>query len=160
METAIIVTVITAITSLVVSLFTFFQFRQSEKRHNQQFNKTLKRSITTKLVDLRIENYPEAFAITEFIVKEKGNNFDPVRIKQVKQDLFHWKAGIIRMIISEESNLYLNSLREALSKNPAEGDKYSEEQVSKIWKKRNLFRRSLRSDIGILHLEDENQIEE
>lgn len=63
---------IASLTSLVISVITLYQFFKNQRFQQQQFNKTLDRSLTTKLLDLRLEHYPKAFEITDSVFKEKG----------------------------------------------------------------------------------------
>lgn len=154
----ILIAVIASITSLTVSLITLGRYLITEKRLTQEFRKTRSRNSTEKLIDLRLEKYPEAFEITDKIVKVKGDQFDRDKLLKVKKELLNWKTGITRMVISNESYTLLMELNKALSKEKAFEENYSQEQVDKIWKLRRQFRGSLRGDVGILHSEDENRI--
>jgi len=46
-----------------------------------------------------------------------------------------------------------------LKKKPGDGSVFSTDQLDKIWRTRNLFRRALRDDVGLLYEEDETQAE-
>lgn len=158
MSTQIIIAIIASLTSLFISLITYFQTNLREKRQSEEFDRIQKRATTTKLLDLRLDSYPKAFEITEKIRKTHGGNLNPIVIKSVCDELNAWRSGIVRLIISSESQWCLFELRAALSKNPEKLNEYSTEQVDKIWNLRNDLRKSLRKDIGILHEEDENRI--
>jgi len=150
METAIIA----AITSLVVSLLTLFQSLRNQQMQRDQFEKGQKRNLTSRLYDLRLQHYPRGFEITEWIQKTKGENLDPEILMKVVKELSSWKSGIVSLIISGDALWIYHDFRDALTKNPGEAQKYSKEQVAKIWRLRTEFRRSLRRDIGLLHRED------
>ncbi|WES96540.1 hypothetical protein P2W68_17040 [Chryseobacterium arthrosphaerae] len=64
--------IIAAGVSLVISFITLYQFFRNQRFQQYQFNKTLERSLTTRLLDLRLGHYPKAFEITDSIYKEKG----------------------------------------------------------------------------------------
>ncbi len=147
---------ITAISSIVISVFTLINLYRTENRLKSEFEKTRSRGSTDKLIALRLEKYPDAFEITDKIQKRTGNQFNKSEIELVKNELYLWKTGITRLIISNKAYGTLLELLDSLAKNTAHGEKYSQEQVNKIWNLRNEFRRGLRKDIGILHTEDEN----
>ncbi|WP_281612922.1 hypothetical protein [Flammeovirga sp. SubArs3] len=147
----------TALVSVLVSIFTLIRFLITKKRLKQEFKTSQLRKTTEQLVDLRLKHYPRAFEISDRIIKIKGNQLDPVEINEVRKDLLEWKTGITRLIISNESHSYLLELHKATTKQTANGNEYAPEQVEKIWNLRRKFRGSLRADIGILHMEDENR---
>ena len=147
---------ITAIVSILLSILALVRFYITESRLKTEFKKNQQRQVTQKLIDLRLEYYPKAFEITDGIVKRKGNKLNVKELKIVKSDINKWRTGITRLIISNKSYGILLDLHDALTKQPAHGEDYSDEQVHKIWQYRNDFRRSLRKDIGLLHEEDEN----
>jgi hypothetical protein len=147
--------IIAAITSLIISTFSVYLSFRNQIQQKEQFDKNQKRALTNKLYELRLENYPKAFSITEWLQKSKGNNLDPKNALKVLEDLKEWKTGTISLIMSKVSVDKFYELRDALSKQPALGNSYSNEQIEKIWILRNQFRRSLRKDIGLLY-EEEN----
>lgn len=148
---------VTAITSLVISLVAFFQFYKNQNFQQKQFNKTINRNLTTKLYDLRLEIYPKAFEITDNIYKDKGGNFDSERLKNVLNELTEWKKGKLNLIISSEALESYYQLRNNLMKNPADKNKYSPEQVDKITNSNNNFRKQLRRDLGFLFKEEKER---
>lgn len=154
METALI----SSITAIIVSIITFVRFLQLEARQRKNLALTQKRNITEKLIGLRLEHYPKAFELTDLIQKSHGNTLDSTVIENANLELNLWRSGVVRMIVSEETNFHFYELRGALSKNPGDGKHFTESQVEKIWKHRANFRQSLRNDIGLLHSEDENRL--
>lgn len=145
---------VTAITSLVISLITLFQFYKNQSFQQKQFDNNQNRTLGIKLYDLRLEDYPKAFEITDRIFKTKGGNFDSNEIKLIVNDLIEWKKGRISLILSNESLKSYYSLRDSLMKNPANGNLYSTEQVDKITNLNNNFRKQLRRDLGFLFKEE------
>src|SRR5215831_3433319 len=142
---------ITAITSLLISFLTLFQSLKTQRLQKLQFDKTQKRALTTKLYELRLIHYPKAFEITECLRMPKGGGYDPSMILNVKDELNLWKSGMINMIISYDALLAFRELRKALNKQPGNGNIYTQEQESNIWKARAHFRKCLRIDLGLLH---------
>jgi len=158
MTTEIQIAIIASATSLLISIFTFIHSRLEQKRLRTEFEKSQRRAITTKLLDLRLEHYPKGFEITEMLQKTKGDNFDQNNVSETLHKLNLWRSGIVTLIISEETQFKLFEFRNTLRSHPGNNSSYVKEQVDKIWKSRNLLRRALRNDIGILHSEDENRI--
>ncbi|MFW0739934.1 hypothetical protein [uncultured Flavobacterium sp.] len=148
---------VTAITSLVISLVALFQFYRNQNFQQKQFNKTINRNLTTKLYDLRLEIYPKAFEITDNIYKDKGGNFDTERLKNTLNELIEWKKGKLNLIISSEALESYYQLRNNLMKNPANNNNYSAEQIEKITNSNNNFRKQLRRDLGFLFKEEKER---
>jgi len=148
---------VTAITSLVISLVALFQFYRNQNFQHKQFNKTINRNLTTKLYDLRLEIYPKAFEITDNIYKDKGGNFDTIRLKNVLNELIEWKKGKLNLIISSEALESYYQLRNNLMKNPANNNNYSPDQIEKITNSNNNFRKQLRRDLGFLFKEEKER---
>lgn len=148
---------ITAVTSLIISLVALVQFYKSQNFQQKQFNKTINRNLTTKLYDLRLDIYPKAFEITDNIYKEKGGNYDAEKLKSVLNELIEWKRGKLNLIISAEALASYYQLRENLMKNPANNAIYSAEQIEKITNSNNNFRKQLRRDLGFLFKEEKER---
>jgi len=148
---------IAALTSLVISIITLYQFFRTQRFQQQQFNKTLDRNLTTKLLDLRLEHYPKAFEITDNIFKEKGGIYDPVKIKNALEELIEWKKGVINLIISNEAMTSFYILRDSMMKSPAQNGIYSNEQVEKISAGNKDFRKQLKRDLGFLFREEKSR---
>lgn len=149
--------IIAALTSLILSIITLFQFYRSQNFQQKQFNKTLNRNLTTKLYDLRLEEYPKAFEITDNIYKDKGGNYDSEKLKSSLNELMEWKKGKINLIISAEALESYYLLRTNLMKYPANSTNYSLEQIEKITNSKNNFRKQLRRDLGFLFREEKER---
>lgn len=149
--------IIAASASLVISFITLYQFFRNQRFQQYQFNKTLERSLTTKLLDLRLEHYPKAFEITDSIYKEKGGNYDYTKIISSLNDLIEWKKGIVNLIISNESLESYYNLRDSLMRNQGDNSQYSLEQIQKISKNVKEFRRQLKRDLGFLFREEKQR---
>jgi hypothetical protein len=66
-----------------ISLITLYQFFKNKRFQEDQFTKTNNRAFTSKLYDLRLEYYPEAFEIMDDIYKEKGGIIPPATAKKL-----------------------------------------------------------------------------
>lgn len=144
----------TAGASFIISLVTLYQLFRNQRFQQSQFNKTLDRTLTTKLLDLRLEHYPKAFEITDLIFKESGGNYNHEKLSLLLTELILWKSGVINLIISNESLQSFYLIRDSLMKNPGNETHYSKEQVDKISNNTKEFRRQLKRDLGFLHREE------
>lgn len=149
--------IIAALTALILSLITLFQFFKNQRFQQKQFDKLNNRNLTTKLYELRLENYPKAFDITDSIYKEKGGIYNPVEVSKAMTDLVDWKKGIVNLIISVEARDSYFVLRDTLMKNPAENGLYSKEQIQKIHSETKNFRKQLRRDLGFMFREEKER---
>lgn len=146
--------IITSLTALVLSIVTLFQFFKNLRFQQKQFDILNNRNLTTKLYDLRLDNYPRAFDITDNIFKEKGGNYNVAQLEKSLNELIYWKKGIVNLIISVESRDSYFELREVLMKNPAENGTYSIVQINKIQNATKNFRKQLRRDLGFMYREE------
>lgn len=149
--------IIAALTSLIISIITLFQFFRSQKLQQKQFDKNLSRGLTSKLYDLRIDCYPKAFEITDSIHKLKGGNYDPKIIQTALAELIDWKKGIVSLVISIEALESFIALRDVLMRNPEKKDTYSSTQIENISHRTKEFRKQLRRDIGFLFREEKER---
>jgi hypothetical protein len=146
--------IIASFTALCISIITFYQFFKNQRFQQKQFDENLNRTLTNKLYDLRIENYPLAYEITDIIYKHKGGNYDSQELKTVLENLIVWKKGIVNLIISVECRDSFYDLRDVLMKNPANNQVYSKEQIDKIFGANKFFRKQLRRDLGFMYREE------
>ncbi len=149
--------IVAALTALVLSLITLFQFFRNQRFQQEQLDKSNNRNLTGKLYDLRLEYYPKAFDITDNIIKEKGNKYDLEKLKIAKEELIKWKCGVVNIIISVECRDSYFILRDLLMKNPAEQDAYSQKQIENIEEAKRNFRKELRRDFGFLYREEKER---
>lgn len=149
--------IIAALTALILSIITLFQFFKNQRFQQKQFDKLNNRNLTTKLYDLRLDNYPKAFDITDNIFKEKGGNYNPEEISKTLKELIAWKKGIVNLIISVESRDSYFELRDVLMKNPAENGTFSIQQIKKIDTATKNFRKQLRRDLGFMFREEKER---
>ncbi len=149
--------IIAALTALVLSLITLFQFFKNQRFQQRQFERLNNRNLTNKLYDLRLDNYPKAFDITDNIFKEKGGNYNSEQLSKVLKELIKWKKGIVNLIISVEARDSYFQLRDALMKKPSEKDCYSSEQIEKIDIAVKNFRKQLRRDLGFMFREEKER---
>ena len=148
---------IAALTSLIISVITLFQFFRSQSNLQKQFDRNLNRNLTSKLYDLRINSYPKAFEITDKIHKLKGGGYDPEIMKEVLIELIEWKKGVVGLIISIEALESFIELRDVLMKNPETQNAYSKTQIENISCRVKEFRKQLRRDIGFLFREEKER---
>jgi hypothetical protein len=84
----------------------------------------------------------------------------PETLKTIKDEINKWVDQEAGLFLSRDALQAYWEFRHALSKNPGNGDQYTEEQANKIWLARNNFRLQLRKDIGNLYTDDSNEAEE
>jgi hypothetical protein len=140
--------------SLIVSGIGFLSSLFVTKTQSRQFENQLRSQQSDKLISLRLEHYPQAFTITEKIQRRK----EPQRIiprkelQAINYELQQWKNGIVGLILSHDSITSYYNLLEVLGMGYAEKDGFTREQADKIISARDDFRRSLRQDVGFLHV--------
>jgi hypothetical protein len=149
---------IAAIISLIVALISFMATRNTLRSEREKTERGLQRNMTEKLYDLRMEIYPEAIAITNGLRKstltELGDTLSEAYLKAIQEKLDEWHNAKAFLILSRPAVEELYALRRALREKPAPDGKYSPEQLERISKAKNAFRRSLRSDIQLLYEEE------
>lgn len=149
--------IVASFTAIIISLITLFQFLKNQNYQKKQFNDSINRGLTTKLYDLRLEYYPQAYDITDRIYKEKGGVYKASEIEKALEELIDWKKGVVNLIISVETRDSYFSLRDSLMKKPANGGLHSEEQIEKISNSTRNFRKQLRRDLGFLYREEKER---
>ena len=154
MSSEITAALIAGIVSLIVSLFAGLITISQAKMERAKLERQLERQLTERLYGIRLEHYPRAFQITANL--GKGNSFE--QIQEIRGQLKEWESAEVSMIISQRAKQAYYNLLEAIKKNPEKGTIYGDEQLSKIWRLRNLFRGELRQDLGFLFTEDDNTI--
>lgn len=153
MNTDLQVALIAALVSLFVSAIGFTSTALNFRFQRKQIEKQIRSQLIEKLYSLRLEHYPQAFEFTDNIQRRP----EPQRIiandelMKISQDLYTWKSGVVSLIISADSLRAFYELRDALEMGYAEKERYSKEQTEKIFRCIADFRKSLRSDIGLLH---------
>ncbi len=144
---------IAGLVSLVVSavgLVTSLLVARSQMRQNEEH---IRSELTQKLVELRLQHYPNAFTITERIERRK----EPQRIisrqeqHEICEELRAWKTGEVSLILSFDSLQAYYDLTRALGMGYAEKGGYSREQAEKVIHARDQFRSCLRRDVGFIH---------
>lgn len=141
-----IVSLFGVIISYFVSLFNIraeFEKLRLEQKH----------AFTDKLYAMRLEVYPEVFDITQDVGKrgERTDKEIALTIRKARDSLISWQRKRAGLLLSERSLEAYYELKSALSKQPADRDGYTNEQLGKIWYARNAFRGCLRDDVGLLH---------
>jgi hypothetical protein len=158
MEITILTALISALVSLVVALITVLASRGTIRSEREKLERELQRNMTSRLYEVRLESYPKAMEITEGLRKEhlekQDKNLSQEYIRDILNQLDAWHATKAGFIISRKSLCNLYALREALQQKPEFDDKYSPEQIKRIWNAKNEFRATLRADIQLLFKED------
>lgn len=149
--------VIAAVTSLVISLITSFQFIKNKRSQESQFEKANNRAFTSKLYDLRLEHYPAVFEIMDKVHKKKGGVISIAIIKEASDNLIFWKKGVVSLILSNEAHESYYVLRDILMKQPAQSNEYSPLQIEKITIAIKDFRKQLRRDLGFMFREEKER---
>lgn len=155
METPLLVALVSGFISAAVAYFTTaYKFAQDRRILVEQLNQ---RSLE-KLYSLRIERYPRAFDITEWIRRKRadqGGINSREELLKVRADLWEWKTGEVSLILSSDAIEAFYDLVTLLKKpcGDSRNNIYSPVQIDNIMTARNRFRSVLRSDIGHRHIE-------
>ncbi len=153
MQPELISALIAGVVSLIVSLIAYITSIRSIKMEREKLERQLERQFTDRLYNLRLDNYPEAFRITESL----GKNNTLVQTQEISKQIKNWKAGEVSLILSNRARQSFYNMQEAINKQPETNKGFSEQQSFKIWKLRNLFRGELRRDLGLLFEEDDDE---
>lgn len=155
--TAVIAAIVSALVSVMVGLLNYRATVQKLTNEKQMHEREMRRRMTEKLYDLRLEAYPKAFEITDQLRKDYifAAGLDQEYLKQVSQELNEWYRSKAGFIISAKSIKAWYEIRNALNAKPKENGNFSESQRKKIWQAKNHFRGALRNDVNILYLEEE-----
>lgn len=149
----IIVAIIAASVSILVSIFGFFTNLFQTKISQKRFERELKNKYTNILYEKRIELYPTAFKISSKIkkIQEHGGIIPREQQIRIVKKLNLWVEDEAGLFLSTDVINAYYKLRKSLGNLPGNGDRYTDIQIDKIWKARNDFRVALRNDISNLH---------
>lgn len=139
--------------SVVVALIGYLAARSKIRSELQAIKLQQKHSFVEKLLEIRLEAYPDVFDITQNIGKR--SNYTDEEIIQITNEALEkldaWQRKKSGLLLSRKSLSSYYELRDALRKNPANKGAYTNVQLEKIWFARNSFRGCLRDDVGLLH---------
>jgi hypothetical protein len=157
MDPEVAAAIIAAIVSLLGVVINYFVSQAKIKAEFGSLRLQQQHDFTEKLYEMRLEAYPEVFDITQDIGKRGERSGEDVArsIHHALESLIEWQRKRAGLILSEKSLQAYYELRTALSKQPADRDGYTDEQLKRIWFARNAFRGSLRDDVGLLHSLDD-----
>jgi hypothetical protein len=149
----IVVAIIAASVSILVSIVGFFTNRFQTKISQIRFEKELKNKYTNILYEKRIELYPAAFKISSKIkkIQEHGGIIPREQQLRILKNLNSWVEDEAGLFLSKEVISAYYNLRKSLGNAPGNCDSYTKVQIDKIWNARNDFRIALRNDISNLH---------
>ena len=160
MNETVVTALISALVSLVVSFVTAWLERRKLNSEESRHAQDLKRRLTEKMLDLRLQAYPLAFKITDQLRGEiLFNTKQPISaasVEVVLQDLQAWhreKAGFLLTAKPSRSIAAYRALRNALAA-PLANSNCSQEQLQAIWQAKNELRGALKSDLRLLYQED------
>jgi hypothetical protein len=122
----------------------------------RKHERALQRRFTERLYDLRVQCYPRAFEITGGITSEQLHpaNTTPEHLRNVRSELLAWNRTAARLAMSEPSVRAVYRLRDALAMEPVAGERFSREELDRLWHAKNELRDSLRRDVGLLYAEE------
>ncbi|MEQ1546134.1 hypothetical protein [Methyloglobulus sp.] len=146
----IVTALIAALTSLIVSAVSYLiQQREIDKRLDRMF--------TDRLYNMRLECYPPAFDVTDQILRRPKPEgiVSEQNLEKIRYDLVDWKKGVVNIAISGKSLMAFRALISALSMGKGLKDRYTDEQIEKIFNCKNQFRKNLRADLGCLYNEEQ-----
>jgi len=115
----------------------------------------LKRRLTEKLYDKRLDTYPPAFEITDGLRGEHlfAPSITHQHLEDIRYRLLEWhkKNGIV---FSDESIETYAALRRAIAKVTKNNEALTEENLKPVWAAKNNFRASMRRDLNLLYVEE------
>jgi hypothetical protein len=119
----------------------------AEKRIIRELN----RKDYSKLIELRLTCYPQAYNITEQLRSRKMSALDAPKLRIIFDELEEWSKGLPQLVMSKESLETFSELRIKLQDlvNIQEPDESY--PVTKIRNLNSAFRNALRKDVGLLH---------
>ena len=151
-DIAIATAVIAAMTSLVVSILTLLRYKWTIKSEEKRQQIEHERRVAEKLLDLRIEKYRTAFAITElmsgrYLLSE--NDLESKHALVVRQKLQSWHQDEAAFILSDDAQSEFEEFLKTLSKsyNDNKEGALSSKNRLEIWEAKNTFRKALKDDL-------------
>lgn len=157
MQTATLITIITAIVSLVVILISAYVSWRTIMAARQTLEKQQLGNMTAKLYDVRIESYPKGMEITEALRKTQlaGDVTLSVEyLNNIESQLDLWYSSKAGFVLSRHAAQCFAELHKAIREKPASNGTYSPEQIDRMVRARREFRMALRADILLLFNED------
>ncbi|NMH64311.1 hypothetical protein [Shewanella salipaludis] len=153
MSETVMVSLIAGSVSLIVALFGILATQIQYRNALRKIKIDLENKYTERLYEERINIYPEGFRIASRIRKlRKPELITPKHVQEeILKELNIWSEGSAGLYLSNNAIDAYFKLREALAKNPGNGEFYTEIQADNLWKARSEFRKALREDIGNLH---------
>ena len=141
-EFSIIVAIVGFLGSITVAFIVAYSTSARE-------NKKIQHKFIESLYEKLYETYTKLLEITQEIGKDKTQ----VELHEnVRKELKRWqtKTGGF-LLLSKNSLIEFNKLKDLLKKNPEKQVEYSENQRKKIFNARNSFRGALREDFEFFH---------
>lgn len=145
--------VISAVVALIGAIISYFANQRAIRVEMKRVEIELKRRLTEKLYDKRLEAYPCAFEITENLRGEYlfSGDISEDYLSETRQRLIEWNR-VNGIFLSDETIKSYMALRSSLSM--PKKDASTEEYIKSIWLSKNAFRSALRKDLNLLYLEE------
>lgn len=158
MTDTLLAALVAAAVSLLVSLLTHAAETNKLDSEERRQQRELRRRLTEKLLDLRLNAYPKAFVVTEKLrgdlILQKGSTVSVDYVKGVLQEILDWERDHAGFLLTKDSLRAYRALRAALSLEPEHRNSYSRTQREQMFRCKNRFRGTLKSDLTLLYQED------
>jgi hypothetical protein len=156
MNPQVVTAVVASGVSFVVGLSAHLASRRALITTTQKLERELQRRLTEKLIDLRLDRYPQAFQITDRLLGEHifGKHMTSTELATVREQLAEWNASKSCFLLSVRSLQSYYKLREALSLANTKQE-LSGNDLEEIWHAKNSFRKNLRADLRLIYSEEE-----
>jgi hypothetical protein len=157
LQTATLSSIIAAIVSLVVILISAYVSRLTIMAARTTLEKQQLGSMTAKLYDVRIEEYPKGMEITEALRRTQlaGDvTLCADYLNNIVSQLDKWYSSKAGFVLSRHSAQCFSELHKAIRVKAETNGMYSPEQIDRMVNARRDFRMALRADILLLFNED------
>jgi predicted RND superfamily exporter protein len=139
--------IVAGIVAIIVSSMVYFVTRKKKGAEKEKYEE--------KLYERRLEAYEHAFYITDDLSEEDLYKMTVTsgKLQDIRRSLNEWHHKK-SFILSEESLKAFYEMRDSLAVEPPNGSEFSPEQIDRIWKAKNQFRKSLRRDVNMSYQEE------
>lgn len=154
--------VIAAVVSIVVAvgsvIVTFLTTRAALRRDHERQEAELRRAMTGRLYDRRVEVYPGLFRATEAFRTSHLESAPDLRSHLARAlegvDAWHAAEGLMLSAPAYRELLELRRAVRAYLKEPSDSELLSQLK-REIWHRKNGLRTAMRADLGLLFEEDQ-----
>ncbi|GKS65324.1 hypothetical protein YTPLAS72_26280 [Nitrospira sp.] len=146
MTDEVVVATIAGVVALLVSLVSAWLTHLSTER---KLRLEIIERRRDKLLDLRLEAYPQAFALTGQLRFAKGKESSRMELKNIAEELRAWWVGSAAAMLSGESVKSYYRLSRALQSAAIETTPVESTSLAAVFEANRLFRVALRADLGL-----------